>query len=82
MAMSKNNNGSYYEAALKRRKTEVQKMVDLKKLKNGSSTIPKIKKEKSAEFKNRAKMIKPKTTKTQLERAALKKNFLKSGKKK
>jgi hypothetical protein len=76
------NNGSYYDAVLKRRKSEVQKMVDLKK---GSLTIPKVK-EKSDEFKKRSKMTPPKLTPKQkqraLERDALKKNFLKNRKKK
>jgi hypothetical protein len=76
------NNGGYYDAVLKRRKSEVQKMVDLKK---GSLTIPKVK-EKSDEFKKRSKMTPPKLTPKQkqraLERDALKKNFLKNRKKK
>lgn len=75
-----NNNGSYYEAALKRRKSEAQKMVDLKKLK----TIPKNK-GKADEFKKRKMTtvkLTPKQKERGLERAALKKNFLKSGKKK
>jgi len=79
------NNGSYYDAVLKRRKSEVQKMVDLKKQGKGSLTIPKVK-EKSDEFKKRAKMtpvkLTPKQKQRGLERAALKKNFLKNGKKK
>jgi len=74
MAMSKNNNGSYYEAALKRRKSEAQKMMDLKKLKNGSSKSPKP--------KIKLAPVSPKQKKVNLQRAALKKNFLKSGKKK
>ena len=78
------NNGSYYDAALKRRKTEAQKMLDLKR-RQGSLPTPKVKR-KSDESKKRTKMTPVKLTPQQklrgLERAALRKNFLKSGKKK
>jgi hypothetical protein len=75
MAMSKNNNGSYYEAALKRRKkSEAEKMMELKKLKKGSSESPKP--------KIKLAPVSPKQKKVNLQRAVLKKNFLKSGKKK
>jgi len=89
MAMGKNNNDGYYEAALKRRKSEAQKMMDLQKLKKGSPTIPKA--NKSVDFKNRTKTgktkmklvpVAPKQKKVELQRAMLKKNFLKNGKKK
>ena len=77
------NNGSYYDDVLKRRKSKGQKM--------GSLTISNAKvkikeKEKSDEPKKRTKMTPVKLTPQQklrgLERAALRKNFLKTGKKK
>ena len=83
MATNKNR---YYEDVLNRRKkSEVEKMIDLKKQKKSSLTIPKVK-EKSDESKKRTKMTPVKLTPQQklrgLERAALRKNFLKTGKKK
>ena len=85
MATNKNR---YYEDVLNRRKkSEVEKMIDLKKQKKGSLTMPKVKeKEKSDEPRKRTKMTPVKLTPQQklrgLERAALRKNFLKTGKKK